>query len=349
MNKEFFEALGMLEKEYGISQDYMIQKTEEAIVRACQKEFGGKNNAGQNSEPLIRVATDIEKKDIKCYIQKNVVAEVDDPVTQISVEDAKLVNKRMTVGKVLETEVKTKNLRRLSAGSAKSVIIQAIREAQKENSRKEFENKQEQIITATVAKIYDDTGDIEVETGNGLLKLPVAEQIPGEIYEIDQKIMIYFCKVDRRNGDSDIRISRSAAGFIKCLFKLSIPEISDGTVVIRNIAREAGSRTKISVMSNDPEVDPVGACIGPHGTRIGGILAEIGKEKIDVVVYNDDKAEYIKAALSPADVKSVEMLEERTAHVVVAPEQLSLAIGVQGQNARLAAKLTGCKVDIKTE
>ncbi|MCQ2427384.1 MAG: transcription termination factor NusA [Clostridia bacterium] len=349
MNKELFDAIDGLEKAYGISPEYMYTKVEEAIVKACIKEYGGKNLAGQNSEPVVKVNIDPVKKDIKCYISKAVVAEVDDPVTQITVEEAKTYNKRMAVGKVLDIEVKTKNLRRISAGTAKSVIIQAIREGQKETSRREFENKQEEIITATVAKIHEDTGDIEVETGNGLLKLPVGEQIPGETYEIGQKIMIYFCKVDRRSGDSDIRISRSAAGLVKCLFKRDIPEIADGTIVIRNIAREAGSRTKISVLSADESVDAVGSCIGQHGTRIAGILAELGKEKIDVIAYNDDKAEYIKSALSPASVISVDMLEERTAHVVVAPEQLSLAIGVQGQNARLAAKLTGCKVDIKTE
>ena len=349
MNSEFFNSLELLEKEYGISQEYMIAKTEEALVKACQKEYGGKNNAGQNSDPKIRVFTDPAKKEIKCFLQKEVVAEVDDPVTQISLTDAKLVNRRMTIGKILETEVKTKNLRRLSAGAAKSVIIQAIREAQKENSKREFENKHEEIITATVAKIWDDTGDIEVETGNGLLKLPYEEQIPDEYFEIGDKIMIYFCEINRASGENVIKISRTSPGFIRALFKLVIPEISDGTVTVKHIAREAGSRTKVSVASADEEVDPVGACIGPHGIRINGILDELGREKVDVVRWYEDKTEYIKSALAPADVISVEMVGDRMAHVVVAPDQLSLAIGSQGQNARLVAKLTGCKIDIKTE
>ena len=349
MNSEFFHSLELLEREYGISPDYMIAKTEEALVKACQKEYGGKNNAGQNSDPVIRVVTDRAKKDIKCYLCKEVVAEVDDPITQISLTDAKLVNRRMTIGKTLETEVKTKNLRRLSAGAAKSVIIQAIREAQKENQKKEFEDKREEIITATVTRIWDDTGDIEVTTGTGTLKLPYEEQIPDEEFDIGDKIMIYFSEVKHRNGENDITISRKSPGFIRALFRLAIPEISDGTVKLRHIAREAGSRTKVSVWSEDEEVDPVGACIGPHGIRINGILDELGGEKIDVVRWYEDKAEYIKSALAPADVISVEMLDEKSAHVVVAPDQLSLAIGAQGQNARLVAKLTNCRIDIKTE
>ena len=349
MNSEFFSSLADLEKEYGIPQEYMLEKTKEALIKACQKEYNGRDNEGQPSEAVIRVAVDEAKKDIPCSLRKDVVETVTDPVTQISVADAREYNKRMTAGKVLEIEIKTKNLRRLSAGAAKSVIIQAIREAQKENSRREFENKREEIITATVTRVWDDTGDVEVDTDNGRLKLAEADQIPGEYLDVGMKVKIYFSEITRRGGMADIKISRTAPGFIRGLFRLEVPEVADGTVVVRNVAREAGSRSKVSVYTEDESIDPVGTCVGPHGMRIGNILDNLAGEKVDIVRYSDDKAEYIKSALAPAEVIDVEMLDEKISRVIVSPDQLSLAIGLSGQNARLAAKLTGCKIDIKTE
>ncbi len=348
MNNEFFLALEELEKKQGIPVEVMLKKTEEALLKACQKEYGGKNAAGQYSEPRIEINIDREKHDIKAFLVKTVVNEIDDPVTQILLADAREHNKRISVGKEIRTEIKTKNLHRISAKAARDVIIQGIREAEKENARREFENKQEEIITATVVRIDRDTKDAELNTDNGILVLPAAEQIPGEDLSVGMKIKVYFRKVNRRDR-ADVRISRTDTGFVKCLFKLQVPEIEAGTVVIKNIAREAGSRTKISVYSTDETVEAVGSCVGPKGMRIAAILDDLAGEKVDIVDYSEDMAEYVRAALAPANIVSVDMLEERSAHVVVSPDQLSLAIGKEGQNARLAAKLTSCKVDIKTE
>lgn len=349
MNKEFFLALEELEKKQGISMTVMLKKTEEALVRACQKEFGGRDAAGVYSEPVIEVISDIDKREIKTYLIKTVVAVVDDPVKQISLEAAREHNKRTSVGKTIKIEIKTQNLHRISAKAARDVIIQGIREAEKENARREFENKEEEIITATVKRLSRDTDGFELDTDKGILVLPADEIIPGEQLCVGQKVKIYFRKINRRDGNSDVRISRKDAGLIRCMFKLEIPEVDSGEVVIKNIAREAGSRTKVSVYSTNEEIDAVGSCIGPKGMRIQHILDEIAGEKIDIVAYSEDTCEYVKAALAPATVESAELIEERSTRIIVKPEQLSLAIGRDGQNARLAAKLTGCKVDIKTE
>lgn len=349
MNKEFFLALEELEKKQGIPMEVMLRKTEEALTKACQKEFGGRDAAGNYSEPVIEVVSDVDKREIKTYLIKEVVADVDDPVKQVSLDEARTHNKRITVGKKLRTEIKTQNLHRISAKAARDVIIQGIREAEKENARREFENKEEEIITATVLRLTRDTGDIELKTDNGLIVLPADEMIPGEQFYAGQKVRVYYRKINRRDGNSDIRISRRDPGFIRCLFRLEIPEIDAGEVIIKNVAREAGSRTKISVYSENEEIDAVGSCIGPRGSRISVILDELAGEKVDIVAYSEDLCEYVKAALAPATVDFAELVEERSARIIVKPEQLSLAIGRDGQNARLAAKLTGCKVDIKTE
>lgn len=341
MNTEFFAALDMLEKEKGIPKDYMLEKIEAALVAAYKKEYGNNTN--------VRILIDETKKDVKVYQQKEVVAEVEDPETQLSLEEARAINKRAVVGKVLEFEVKPKNFRRLSAGAAKSVIIQGIREAERKLAQEAYEKKREEIITATVSKVNHETGDILIDTGTGYAVLTVSEQIPGEQFTIGQKIKVYVLEVNREARGPLVTLSRVHAGFVCRMFELEVPDIANGTVSIKGVAREAGSRTKIAVESSDPAVDPVGACIGNHGARINAICAELGGEKIDVVRYSEDPAAYISAALAPAVTDSVVMVAERSAHVVVKPEQLSLAIGREGQNARLAARLTGCKVDIKTE
>ena len=270
MNTEFFAALDLLEKEKGIPKYYMLEKIEAALIAAYKKEYGNNTN--------VRVVIDEAKKDVKVYQQKEVVAEVDNPETQLSLEEAREINKRATVGKVLEFEVKTKNFRRLSAGAAKSVIIQGIREAERKIAQDAYEKKREEIITATVSKIDSETGNILIDTGNGYAVLAASEQIPGEHFTIGQKVKVYVLEVNREARGPLVTLSRVHPGFVCRMFELEVPEIGDGTVIIKGIAREAGSRTKLAVMSRDEEVDPVGACIGNHGMRINSICSELGGE-----------------------------------------------------------------------
>ena len=341
MNKELFAALDMLEKEKGIPKTYMFEKIEAALVSAFKKEYGTNAN--------VRIAIDEKKEDIKVYYQKEVVEVVENPETQISLEEAKKIAKKYTLGSFVEKEVKPKNFRRLSAGAAKSVIIQGIREGERKAIQDAYENQKDEIITATVSKINPETGSVLVETANGFATLLHGEQIPGEILTIGDTIKVYVLHVNKEGKGPIVTLTRTHSGLIRRLFELEVPEVTDGVILIRSIAREAGSRSKIAVMSRDPDVDAVGACIGNKGSRIGAVVNELNGEKIDVIPYSDDICEYVKAALSPATVKSVELVGDRQARVIVAPDQLSLAIGKMGQNARLAAKLTGCKVDIKSE
>ena len=341
MNTEFFTALELLEKEKGIPADYMIEKIEAALVSAYKKEYGNNTN--------VRVLIDPAKKDVRVYQQKEVVEEVENPEIQISLEDAKAIAKKYKVGMVVETEVKTKNFRRLSAAAAKSVIIQGIREGERRVMQEAYENKREEIITATVSKIDRETGNVVLETGTSYATLLKSEQIPGETFMVGDRIRVFVIEVNRESRGPLVTLSRNHPGLVRRMFELEIPEIADGVVIVKGVAREAGSRTKIAVMSRDADVDPVGACIGNHGMRISSILDELRGEKIDIVKYSEDPAEYVAAALAPATVESVEVTEERVCRVVVAPDQLSLAIGKEGQNARLAARLTGHKVDIKAE
>ena len=339
MNKEFFVALDLLEKEKGIPKEYMLEKVEAALVQAFKKEYGNNTN--------VRVHIDPAKKDVRVYQQKEVVEVVEDPATQISLVDAKAMSRRNVLGGTVEFEVKTKNFRRLSAGAAKSVIIQGIREGEHRAMQEAYESKREEIITATVQKIDYETGNILLDTGNGFATLLRSEQIPGEYYEVGDKIKVFIQEVNKELRGPLVTLSRVHSGLVRRMFELEIPEITDGIVVIKGVSREAGSRTKIAVYSRDESVDAVGACIGAHGMRIDSILNELGGEKIDIVKYSEDPAQYVTAALSPATVISAEMEGERICRVTVAPDQLSLAIGREGQNAKLAAKLTGMKVDIK--
>ena len=341
MNKEFFVALQLLEKEKGIPQEYMIEKIEAALVSAFKKEYGSNTN--------VRVHIDPVKEDVRVYQQKEVVEVVEDPGIQISLEEAKAISKRNTLGKIVEFEVKPKNFRRLSAGAAKSVIIQGIREGEHKAMQEAYESKREEIITATVDKVDYETGAIVLNTGTGRAVLPRNEQIPGEYFRVGDKIKVFIQEVNKELRGPLVTLSRVHPGFVRRMFELEIPEITDGIVVIKGVSREAGSRTKISVYSRDESVDAVGACIGAHGMRIESILSELGGEKIDIVKYSESPEEYVTAALSPATVLGVEMDGDRFCRVTVAPEQLSLAIGKEGQNVRLAARLTGIKIDINAE
>lgn len=339
MNAELFEALELLEKTKGIPVDYMLEKVEAALVSAFKKEYGSS---------AVRVDINKEKKDVRVYKRRTVVEEVNDPREEISLEDAQSISRRYEIGSVVEDEIKTKNFGRISAQTAKQVIVQGIREAEKNNMAREYEKKREEVITAMVTKRDDTTGDVWVDTGTSDVILPVSDQIQGEKLMVGDRIRVFVTEVNRdAEAGPMVTLSRTAPAMIKRMFEVDIPEIADGTVIVKGIAREAGSRSKISVFSRDPEVDAVGACIGNRGMRINAIVDELRGEKIDIIQYSEKPEEYIASALSPAEVLNVEFDGERSATVHVSGDQLSLAIGKEGQNVRLAAKLTGCKIDIK--
>lgn len=340
MNAELFEALELLEKTKGIPVEYMLEKVEAAMQSAFKKEFGSS---------AVRVAIDREKKDMKIFKQRKVVEVVEDPKSEISYEDAQEISKRYELGTVIEEEIKTATFGRISAQTAKQVIVQGIREAEKSNIIKEYEKKREEVISAVVTKRDEVNGDVEVDTGTSTAWLKKDDQLPGEELHVGDRIRVFVTEVKRDTEAAGplVTLSRTHPNMLRRMFEADIPEIQDGTVLIKGVAREAGSRSKIAVLSRDPEVDAVGACIGNRGMRIGTIVDELRGEKIDVIAYSDSMEAYIAAALSPASVLEVEFDGERTAKAIVSGDQLSLAIGKEGQNVRLAAKLTGCKIDIK--
>jgi len=342
MNADFFNALDLLEKENGIDKEYMISQIELALANACRKEKG--------ASTVIRVQLDQNKKDMRVFQQRTVVpdGEVVDDKCEISLSAAKALSRRHKLGGVVETELKTKDFRRLSAQAGKQMIIQAIRTAERERQTREYEEKREEIITVIVDKVDTTTGNLILDTGTGYATLLKEEQIPGEQYEVGDRIKVFVSEV--KSGETRgpiVTLSRVHPNFVKRLFELEVPEIADGTILIKGVAREAGSRTKIAVESRDENVEAVGSCIGKNGMRINAILAELAGEKVDIIKYSDDVCEYVAEALSPAKVLDVYLEEERTCRVTVSPDQLSLAIGKEGQNAKLVARLTGCKIDIK--
>ena len=341
MNNELFEALDQLEKEKGIPKEYMLEKVEAALVSAYKREH--------NSESNVRVVIDNDKREIKMYQQKEVVETVENPETQITLPDAKKVSRRATLGATVDIELKPQDFRRLSAQTGKQVIIQGVREAERGMMYKEYENKKEEIISATVQKINPMTGDVVVDTGTSHAVLLRSEQIPGESFVVGDHIKVFVSEVKKEVRGPIVTLSRTHPNMIKRLFELDVPEIRDGIVIIQAVTREAGSRSKMAVYSREEGVDPVGACIGARGVRIASIVEELRGEKIDIIKYSEDPAEFIAEALSPAKVKQVVIDGERSCRVYVDPDQLSLAIGKVGQNARLAARLTGYKIDIKTE
>ena len=342
MNAELFTAIELLSKESGIDSQYMLTKIEEALANACRKEVG--------PTTVIRVQLDANKKDMRVFQQRTVVpdGEVYDEKNEISLSAAKALSRRHKLGGVVETELKTKDFRRLSAQAGKQMIVQAIRTAERERQTREYEEKKEEIITATVDKVDNSTGNLILDTGTGYATLLKAEQIPGEVYDVGDRLKVFISEVKTGEVRGPIvTLSRVHPNFVKRLFELEIPEIQDGTILIKGVAREAGARTKIAVQSRDENVDAVGSCIGKNGMRISAILSELSGEKIDIVKYSDEITEYVAEALSPAKVESVILEDERTCRVTVTPDQLSLAIGREGQNAKLVARLTGCKIDIK--
>ena len=341
--QEFFEALALMGQEKGIPLEYLVEKIKTAIALAVKKDPAG-------SEESI-VVIDPESKRFYVAMRKEVVEKVEDPATQITIEDAVKYDKKALVGDMVEIPLEPKKFGRIAAQSAKHVIRQGIREAEKGLLFQEFRSRQHDIVTGTVLRSDVKRGIVTLEIGSSEAVLLKSEQVPGEEFVDGQKVRVYV--VDAQNGEKGPRlmISRTHPNLVKRLFEMQVPEIYDGVVQIRAISREAGSRSKLAVTSRDENVDPVGACIGPKGIRVTSIVEELGGEKIDVVPYSEDPAEFVSAALSPATVLSVEILEMNppSCRVTVPDHQLSLAIGNKGQNARLAAKLTGWKIDIRPE
>jgi len=342
LNKELFDALDLLEKERGIQKEYMIERIEAALVSAYKRDSG-------NACP-VRVKTDTKAKEIKMYKQLTVVETVTNPKSEISLEEANRTSVTYSVGDIFEVEVAPRDFGRISAQTAKQVIIQGIREAERGMMIKEYEEKKEEIVQALVLRVDPVTGNATVEIGKNEMMLYKNEQINGETLQAGDRIKVFIIEVKRENRGPSIVLSRTHPGLVRRLFEMEVPEIKDGIVEIKNIAREPGSRTKIAVSSNDPDVDPVGACIGPKSIRKNNVSLELPNEKIDIIKYSDIPEEFISSALAPASVVSVTKVSdsEKMYRVIVNEDQLSLAIGREGQNARLAAKLTGCKVDIKS-
>ena len=345
---EIFAALAMLEKERGIPQTFMMDKIIQAVTTAYKRDHKDVEN--------VIVDVDEEHQRLKMYVQKNVVAEEDyvDPFNEIPVEEAKTISARYEIGDVVNIPVDNTEFGRIAAGTGTQVIIQGLREAERGMVYDEFNSKQHEILTGVVTRIDPRTNAVSLRIGTGTEStealLLSGEQVPGEELVEGQHVKVYVVDVRRSTRGPQILISRTHPGLVKRLFELEVPEIYDGTVEVKSIAREAGSRTKMAVWSADENVDPIGACVGPKGQRVAAIVDELRGEKIDIIKWSEDPAQFIAAALAPSDVVDVMMAEEgKACRVIVPDDQLSLAIGKEGQNARLAARLTGYKIDIKPE
>ena len=345
---EIFAALAMLEKERGIPQTFMMDKIIQAVTTAYKRDHKDVEN--------VIVDVDEEHQRLKMYVQKNVVAEEDyvDPFNEIPVEEAKTISARYEIGDVVNIPVDNTEFGRIAAGNGKQVIIQGLREAERGMVYDEFNSKQHEILTGVVTRIDPRTNAVSLRIGTGTEStealLLSGEQVPGEELVEGQHVKVYVVDVRRSTRGPQILISRTHPGLVKRLFELEVPEIYDGTVEVKSIAREAGSRTKMAVWSADENADPIGACVGPKGQRVAAIVDELRGEKIDIIKWSEDPAQFIAAALAPSDVVDVMMAEEgKACRVIVPDDQLSLAIGKEGQNARLAARLTGYKIDIKPE
>ena len=344
MNEEFVGALKELVKEKGISEDLLFTTIQDALVAAYKKNYANLHTNAQN----VKVIMDRETGEIKVYAQKVVVDEVYDDVTEISLEDAKTIRPTLEVDDIVDLEVTPKNFGRVAAQLAKQVVTQRIKEAERSIIYDEYKEKEFDIITGTILR--KDKGMVFVNLGKLEGVIGPNEQIPNEEYKFNEKLKLYIVEVKNGSKGPQIHVSRTHPGLVKRLFELEVPEIFEGVVEIKSISREAGSRSKIAVYSNDEEVDPMGACVGPKGARVQNIVNELKNEKIDIIKWSKSPEEFISNALSPAKVLSVEVDEDnKSAKVVVDDNQLSLAIGKEGQNVRLAAKLTNWKIDIKSK
>ena len=342
MNKEFFEALNILEKEKGIKKEVLIEKITKAMEVAVEKDLGLEGN--------VMVLVDDVKQKFDVFVVKTVVEEVADPDTEIALAEVRTMKgkARTKLGAEVALPLKMKDFGYIAIGAAKNVIKQGIKEAEKAQLFENMQSKTQEIVTGVVLRENAKSGALVLQVGSNEFILPKDEQIPGETYEVGDHIKVYVVDVLSGERGPKIMLSRTHPGFVKRMFELEVPEIFDGTVEIKAISREAGARTKIAVWSKDENVDAIGACIGAKRARIDNIIAGLGGEKIDIVKYSEDPAEVISAALSPSSVSSVEILYEnpKSCKVCVPDEQLSLAIGNKGQNARLAARLTGFNIDI---
>ena len=343
MNAEIFAALAQLEKERGIPQQYMIDKITQALVAANKKDKEGYTD---------NVFVEVEDGDLKMYVQKEVVDDVLTPATEISLDAARKINKHAELGDLVNVDVRTQNFGRIAAQTAKQVIIQGIREAERGMVFENFSSKEHEILTGTVLRIEPASGDMTIRIGQGTDRtdalLTAGEQVKTEHFTEGDMIRVFVVEVRRSNRGPQVLVSRTHPALVKRLFELEVPEIASGAVEIRSIAREPGSRTKIAVHATEENVDPVGACVGARGARVGAVVDELQGEKMDIVVWSEDLSKFVASALSPADVISVTQLPgAKACRVIVPDDQLSLAIGKEGQNARLAARLTGCKIDIK--
>lgn len=343
MNKDFLDALTELEREKNISKEDIITAIEDAVELAYKKNYG--------NYPNVRVLVDREDGEVLVLMSKEVVSEVEDDMMEVSLEEARSYDERYEVGDVIEYQVEPKDFGRIAAQTAKQVVVQRIREAERRNSYDEFVNKQGEIVTAKIERINNGTMFLSVGNSEGIL--PLSEQVKTESFNVGDRIKVYVIDVKKATKGPQIFLSRSHPGLVRRLFELEVPEISDGTVEIKGIAREAGSRTKIAVYSHDENVDPVGACVGNRGTRVQNIVDELFGEKIDIIVWDEDPAVLISNVLKPAEVEGVYINyvseKEKMATAVVPEQQLSLAIGREGQNVRLAARVSGWKIDIKSK
>lgn len=342
INKDFFLALDELEKTKNISKQFFIDALQDALVAAYKKNFGeGK---------AVEVRLVPERNAIKVIAYKTIVDEVTDPDTQISLEEAKTIKKTYKVGDTITEEVTPKDFGRIAAGTAKQVVTQRLREAERSAAYKELEDKLEQLVTGIVRRIENGTIYIELATSQVEGVLMPNDQIPGETYKVNDRIKVYVKKLRESIRGTQAIVSRTNPNFVRRLFEAEVPEINAGLVTIKGIVREAGYRTKIAIHSEDKTVDALGACVGNRGVRVNSIISEIGGEKIDIIEYSDDPFEYIARALSPAKVNEVQVNDELKSSLAIVPDdKLSLAIGKAGQNVRLASKLTGWRIDVKSE
>ena len=340
---EIFAALRQLERDRGIPVEYMTERITQALLAAYKKDRTGYTD---------NVFVELTETALKMYAQKEVVEEVVTPATEIQIEAARAIDPKCELGDLVNEEIKTQAFGRIAAQTAKQVIIQGIREAERGMVFDKFSSKEHEILTGTVSRIDPNSGDMTIRIGTGSDRteawLSSNEQVKGEFYHEGDLIRVYVVEVRRNNRGPQVIVSRTHPGLVKRLFELNVPEIASGIVEIKSVAREAGSRTKLAVHAVDENLDPVGTCVGPRGARVAAVVNELRGEKMDIVVWSEDPAQFVAAALAPADVVSVTPIEgEKAFRVLVPDDQLSLAIGKEGQNARLAARLTGHKIDIK--
>ena len=340
MSSELFDAINYLEKEKGIDKDILLEALEAALISAYKKNFKSSGN--------VSVKFDEEEGSMQIHAQKTVVEEVEDEQEEISLEEANELHLGYEIGDIVEVEVTPKDFGRIAAQAAKQVVTQRVREAERGVIFSEYVDREEDVMTGIIQRV--DANFVHVDLGKIEAKLAKSEQIETEEYRVHDRIKVFVTKVENTNKGPQIYISRSHPGLLKRLFEMEVPEIYDGTVEVKSISREAGDRSKISVHASDPDVDSVGSCVGPKGQRVQAVVDELRGEKIDIVEWSEDPVVYVSNALSPSKVVEVLVDEENKATTVIVPDfQLSLAIGKRGQNARLAAKLTGWKIDIKSE